>query len=80
MKREQIEIQNMKYTIGDEIFFEDKKCIIVATRETPNSFAFGQVSNIISISPEKDKDYLLFMGNQEPRISVLEEQIESRCW
>jgi len=71
----------MKYSIGDEIFFENKKCMIVSTRENPHSYPFGQVHNIITIPPEEGKDYLLFMGNQEPRyISIMEEQIERRCW
>ena len=70
----------MKYTIGDEVFFENKKCRIVATQEIPHSYPFGQVHNIITIHPEEGKDYLLFMENQGPRfISVMEEQIEGRC-
>jgi len=75
----------MKFEIGQKVFFADRKCMIVATKDTPHkrtSDPFGRTE----VWPENDYLLMIYqdtLNNEDifsGSVDVKEHQIDSRNW
>jgi len=75
----------MKYKIGQKVYYFDKKCIIIATKEIPYSPVIHPLNKkeifpsndyILAIFKEYKDNKEIYLGN----IDVFEHQITNKEW